>query len=51
MLNGSTGGRNATWAAAEDLKTTVTKSWRIKHTLLHVSGQKCWLEGGNVSVL
>lgn len=25
--------------------------WHIKHTLLRVSRQKCWLEGSNVSVV
>lgn len=32
VLDGIIGGRNATWAAADDLKTTVTKSRNIKPT-------------------
>lgn len=51
VLAGSTGGRNATWAAAEDLRTRVTQSRHVEHTLLGASRQKCCLEGGYVSIV
>lgn len=51
MLDGSIGGRNATWPVADNLKTTVTKSRAIKHTLLRVSSHKSRFQGGDVSVV